>query len=50
MFVSVKINYLESNTPNKFYLFYILYFASVFPKAEQDFEKLNLCDPLTEDP
>ena len=34
MFVSIKINYLESNTPGISYLFYILYFASILLKAD----------------
>ena len=41
MFVSIKINYLESNTTIILYLFYISYFACVFPKDEEDFEKLS---------
>ena len=44
MFVFIKINYLESNTQKVLYLLYILYFASVFQKAEQDFKKLNISD------
>ena len=50
MFVSIKINYLESNTAKKKIFFNFLYFASAFPKVEQNFEKLNISDPLTEDP
>ena len=44
MFVFTKINYLESNTPKNIYLFPILYFASVSPIAEQDFEKRNISE------
>ena len=49
MFVFTKINYLESNTPKKIYLFPILYFASVSPIAEQAL-KSETSLKLTEDP